>query len=561
MANIPDAIKLFAGKVGSAANRVLSAIPQPVKAAAGIAANLTTGGLIPADIYTKERGITEGLQSLGGQVLAAQDRNAAEQKAQQTAGFPSFYGVQQQNITQKRSATTPQSTTNPNRWFPSGSTRSEISMGANVGDVRDFGGSKWRWNGVEWEQANSGSNNNGGDSSSPLGESGVRDIASKIPGMTEEDLAKLDISKWAKETQGRADDIAKQIEEAATQNAEREYNTIIDSLKTQKSEIQTLASQQKEQLGKQKQFTEQGLTEKETTETTNIEKQKKAFEQEKEQNIETLAQNWKDLSLESQRVMRARGISDSAFAASQDSKLMLDFNKGLRQIAVKSQAAFQDFADAVIETNKYYTREKQKLQMDYDNALTNIDNWVRQNIQAIQSQENMALNRKLAEIKNAILQANQLKAQTAQKIADQELGLAVWMQQFQMQLKAAAATAAQNKVSDAWKNIDNVRQNTNIIKTMLENGGEFVKKAGANGQTQWFVHGPAIRPDGTFDWVDAPVSEYFVKTKYLESGSKVSGGSDMFPNILGGKPSFKSVLQYLAPEGLPPLPSAILSQP
>ena len=387
----------------------------------------------------------------------------------------------------------------------------------------------------------------------------VKNIPGAEQHLTESNLEDI-LNKWKSGTIQTTEDLARQIEETATRNAEAEYNTIKEALRTQKEEIQRLASQQREQLGKQKQFTEEGLREKETSEISNIEKQKQSFLQEKEETVETLARNWRDLSLEAQRVMRARGISDSAFAASQDARLMLDFNKGLRQIATKSQAALQDFADAVIETNKFYTRERQKLQMEYDNVFTNIDNWVRQSIQEIQNQENMALNRKLAEINNAILQANQLRAQIAQKIADQELGLAVWIQQAQMQLKTAVATAAQNKVSDAWKNIDKVRQNIDVVSKLLDNGGGFVQKFGPGGKLQWFVHGPAIKSDGTFDWVSVPVTEEFYNLKTMKNAAQISGGADIFSNLQGGKPTFREVYENIYGRR-PPLPTAILSRP
>ena len=181
-------------------------------------------------------------------------------------------------------------------------------------------------------------------------------------------------------------------------------------------------------------------------------------------------------------------------------------------------------------------------------------------MQSIQAQENVALNRKLSDIKNAILQGNQLKVQTAQKIEDQKLGLATWMAQFQMQLKASVATAAAGKVDDAWKNIAAVRANTDIIKTVLENGGEFVKKAGAGGTDQWFVHGPAINSDGSFDYVDLPVTEGYVNTQTLKTASQISGASDMFSGMTGGKPSFESAYESVAPAGLSPITNAIKSK-
>lgn len=534
MANIWDALKYKAAQAGAAGLRYISDINPTLGGKAGKLVHQigTAAGNPLPDV-----GGTEEAEARGGFQMSLKDPGGAMAKEIKRANelkIPFSEQTQQKIETQKQLAE--KSVSSPNETPEGRSPLAHIrSMGHNVGDVVNFNGANWRWNGVNWEPVNSGGGGGGGNNRNfPLGESGVRNIASQIPGMTEEDFAKLDISRWANETASRTEDIARQIEEAAIANAERDYNAIKDALSAQKGEIQTLATQQKEQLAKEKKFTEEGLTEKETSETAQIEKQKKAFEEETEATKEELATNWRDLSLETQRIMRARGISDSAFAASHEGKLLLDFNKGLRQIAKKSQAAFQDFADAVIETNKYYTRERQKLQMDYENNLTNIDNWVRQNIQAIQNQENMALNRKLAEIKNATVQANQLRAQVAQKIADQELALGVWMAQFQMQLKASVATAAQGKVSDAWKNITAVRQNTNLIKTVLENGGQFVRGYWDNGTfvesskgDSFAVHGPVINYDGTFDYTYLPVTPGYVERESAEFAKKISTTNDL----------------------------------
>lgn len=547
MANIPEAI----ASAGASSLRFLSKLSPTLGGKAGRFVDWS-GRLVGNPL--PELGATEFAESRGGVQIASKDPGKAAAKEIERAnqlGIPLSSQTQQKITTQRQIAT---GGINPNETATGRSDLLNVrSMGYNVGDVVDFGGAKWRWTGATWEP--SGGGGGGGGGSPPLGEAGVRDIAARIPGMTKEDLARMDISKWAKETTDRTADIARQMEEEATAVAERDYSTVKEALGVQKGEVQTLAAQQKEQLRKEKEFTEAGLTGKETTETEKIEKEKEAFRKETEQSKEELATNWRDLSLEMQRAMRARGVSDSAFAASNDAKLMLDFNKGLRQVAVKSEAAYKDFADAVIETNKYYTRERERLRMDYDKSNTDIDSWVRQNIQSIQAQENVALNRKLADIKNAILQANQLKAQVAQKISDQELGLSIWMAKFQMQLKASVAKAATGKVNDAWKNIAAVRQNTNIIKTVLENGGEFIKKATADGSQQWFVHGPAIRADGTFDFVDLPVTEGYVQTT-----GQISGDVDIYSSLYGRKPSYKDAYSLVFPKRLPSIPSSIFSK-
>ena len=417
--------------------------------------------------YFPETGASERAESAGGVKLASTDPGAAAAKEIERSnqlGIPLSQTTTQKITTNQEIAG---GGTNPNETAAGKSElKSERAMGHNVGDVVDFNGAKWRWDGNTWTREGGG----GGDQ--PEAKITGEDVFNAAKGsegsefLNQSDLDAL-MGKYGDSSKDRMDQLARDIEETATANAEREYNTIKEALGVQKGEVQTLATQQKKRLGEEKKFTEEGFVEKETTETGKIEGEKESFRQETESTKEELATSWRDLSLELQRVMRARGVSESAFAGSQDAKLMLDFNKGLRQIAVKSTAAYQDFADAVIETNKYYTRERAKLEMDERQAQEDVDNWVRQNVQSIQAQENTALNRKLSDIKNAILQGNQLKVQTAQKIEDQKLGLATWMLQFQAQLKASVATAAAGKVDDAWKNIAAVRQNTDIIKTVF----------------------------------------------------------------------------------------------
>lgn len=530
---------------GGAILRAISAVSPALGGAAGKAVDVigkATGNYFP------ETGASEAAQSAGGyakMVSIQQDPNlSAEQK--QTA----LQKLEQQSGGSAISTGNSATNLNPDLGYNSDWRAEALRQGKDV-------------NAPEFEKFRQVEASINASNPPERSSQDVFDTAKGIPG-AEEFLGEGDLQsimdKWQSGAIGSTEDLARQIEAAATENADREYNTVLEALGVQKGEINTLATQQKGRLGEEKKFTEEGFIEKEKTESEKIEGEKETFRQETEATKEELATNWRDLSLEMQRVMRARGVSDSAFASSQDAKLMLDFNKGLRNIAVKSTAAYQDFADAVIETNKYYTRERAKLDMDYNNAITDIDNWVRQNVQSIQAQENTALNKKLADIKNAILQGNQLRIQTQQKIEDQKLGLAVWMAQFQAQLKASVATAAAGKTDDAWKNIAAVRQNTDIIKTVLENGGEFVSKAGENGQTQWFVHGPAINADGSFDYVDLPVTEGYVQTTTLKTASQISGGSDMFSGMTGGKPSFESAYGAIAPEGLTAVPSAMLTR-
>lgn len=402
----------------------------------------------------------------------------------------------------------------------------------------------------------------GGGGGDILGVDNARNIAKGL-GLSDQEIAGLDMGKWAGESSSNADKVASEIEAAATENANREYEAIKGSLGVQKQEVQTLAGQQKGQLAKEKQFTSEGLADKQASETQTIEKNKTQFQQETEATKDELARNWRDLSLTAQRVMRSRGVANSAFASSQDAQLQMNFNKGLREIEVKSTQAYKDFADAVTETSKYYTREQAKLDMDYENALTGIDTWVRENVQNIQGQENIALSNKLSAVRSAVSQGNQLKLQTAQKIEDQKLAMATWVYQYQLQLKQAVATAAAGKVDDAYKNITAVKNAAGMVQAVLSNGGEFVSKMGKSGEKEYYVHGPVMNSDGSYDFVDLPITQGFYNTETTKTAASIARGTPgTFDTMTSGAPNFEDVYQnlYGNSNGNVPVVSAITSR-
>lgn len=531
--NPVDAIKLLAGKVGSAANRILTATPKPIKQAAGVLASIQTGGAIPSDIYTKERGVTEQLQNVGGdtqrRLIETNPNISTEEKKKQLAALEKQSGGSaittspNPNIgsdTASKQAAAQSGSIDPNTVS---NLMSERAMGANVGDVRDFGGTKWRWNGAIWENLTPSS----GGGEPPLSGEDITKAITDIPGaldFLDENALKGIYDKYAGESRGRAGELAAEIENAARENAEREYKTTLDALGIQKGEVTTLSTQQRERLKAEGKLTEEELKAKEEKETKAIEGERAGFQEEIANTKEELARNWRDLSMEVQRIARARGIADSAFAASKETGLLMDFNKGLRKIASQSTDALTDFADAIIETNKFYTREQEKLSLNLQTALQDVDNWERQQVQKIQAQENVALNNKLADIRNAVVEAKQLRVNTEQKIADQQLALGTWIIQFQAQMKAAVATAAAGKVEDAWKNISNVRQNATIVNTLLQNGGEIIptkdEKGNISGGT---LHGYLPTADGSYEEVTLPLTAGFTQTKTLETAANIAG--------------------------------------
>src|SRR3990167_3744357 len=139
-------------KTGASAIRAISSVSPSIGGKIGKAVDVVgkaLGNPLP------EYGATEYAESRGGQPAVnatPAQRVALEQKAQTRAGTPSAYGVTQQRAAAV-SQPNQQASVNPNSVSE---LRSERAMGANVGDIRDFGGQKFRWNGEVWEQEGGG---------------------------------------------------------------------------------------------------------------------------------------------------------------------------------------------------------------------------------------------------------------------------------------------------------------------------------------------------------------------------------------------------------------------
>lgn len=305
--------------------------------------------------------------------------------------------------------------------------------------------------------------------------------------MGDQDVQDL-LDQYAKEGRNDADALAADIESRAVARADREYNTILEALRGQKAEAGTLAEQQKGDIATDTTAGVESLEAKKARETASIEKQKEGFIGETEQTADTLARNWKDMSLQVQRMMRARGAQDSSYAAGEETKVLMDFNKGLKQLAVSKTNALGDFADAVNETVRFYGEEATKLEESGKRAARDVDTWLRGRISDIQGQEGVALNKKLADIDGAITQANSIKINTEGKIRDQKLAYGLWLEQSKKQLEQAVAVAAAGKVSSAQGNISNYSQQFALTKQILGSGGEMTTSNG-KGEQGLFVHG------------------------------------------------------------------------
>jgi len=355
------------------------------------------------------------------------------------------------------------------------------------------------------------------------------------------------IREYGDDVSGRTDALANAIEQRATVAAEREYQTILGILGGQKEEAGTLATEQREAAKKQGELTTEELKAKQESETQTIEQQKTKFKEETKESVEMLAQNWRDLSRELQRLARARGISDSAFAANKETDLMLNFNSGLIKIAQESSEGIKNLSDAVIETTKFYTRQKNQLDFQLAEQTKAIDAWERQQIANIQGQEKMAYNKKLAAIENAMSQADQLRINTANSITEKKLSWGLFLQQLEYNYRTAVAVAAQGKVGSALDNISKTADLVKLTGQILDNGGEIVPQKNDQGElTGGYIHG--IIP-GTNEEVWLPITPGGTVNLALQQAGSLYGkiGQDTELKRAEGVPSYNQILETLTP--------------
>lgn len=185
--------------------------------------------------------------------------------------------------------------------------------------------------------------------------------------------------------------------------------------------------------------------------------------------------------------------------------MLKDFNSGLRKLSEAGTSAVKSFSDAVIETNQYYAQEKQKIDLEAENANNSIDAWVRGQVSKIQAAQDTALSSKLGQIDSAISKGNQLKLSVANSVASQQLQLGTWLTQMQYNYKAAVAAAATGKVDDAIKTIDYYTKVSTLAYNMLKGGAEV--QQGEDGTVSLVGKNPLTGVDYSVD-----VSEQGMKT-------------------------------------------------
>lgn len=402
----------------------------------------------------------------------------------------------------------------------------------------------------------------GGGGSTPPPPVTAGDILSKISpeereAVTDKDLSDI-LAKYSGTSKDNAQKLADELLGSAREVEERNYKDVLDALGVQKKEIGTVAGQQKKRVGEEKTLGLGELEAKEEKEKKEIEGEQTEFEEEVEDTREVLARNWRDMSMEVQRIMRARGVSDSAFAAGKETDVLLDFNQGLRMLAKKSTDAVANFAEATVETGKFYTREKNKLEVESRQRDEDIDTWVRQTVQSIQSQETKALSTKLNEIRKAVAQGNQLKIQTAQSVADKQFGLEAWLVQTRINYKNAVALAAKGQVGNAIKNIKDYRDLAKEAFDLVTKGGyEPMVVKDKDGKLQYTVHGklPNGEDDyifltpGGFDTLTQNVYGSLTKSNDIYGQFGIGGQTNIDPTTL----NTARTAAGLSPVGVPPV--------
>lgn len=496
MANILDAIVSQANSIRTSSNPVATVAGKVGKAIDYL--GTSTGQILP------DLNISEKLESYGAQAIPTEQRIVKVQSdprfTQSTGTNPSYPKIA--SVPDQPSA--PSSTQYKQQQdVPSGDTGwartylSDSNSGKVVWDDNLRAKAESILRGPEQQKA-----------PEPIGR---EDIAGAYRDVFGEDASseKLNamMEAWGGQTRDRARALAEEQYRIETEAAERGYGDTMGQLRVQKGEVGTLGQQQRERIAKEKEIGTAEFESRRAKQEKEIGEQSEKFGKQMKGERETLARNWRDMSMELQRIMRARGVQDSSYSADKEARAMSEFNLGLNKLAETSQEAFKDFADAVVETNAFYKAEQNKLDFNAQQAQQDVDNWVRQRVQDIQAQENVALSKKLNEINGALAKANQLKAQVEQKIADQKMNMDTWLYQTMTNYKNAVSLAAQGKVQSAQTSVKDAFALSTAIGQQLSNKMATIREVpGATGQYQVYGQLPTGATDEYGNLITVPYS-------------------------------------------------------
>lgn len=256
-----------------------------------------------------------------------------------------------------------------------------------------------------------------------------------------------------------------------TESAQGVYEATMSLLSDQKAEAAQTAERQTSRLKEDKQTALERSEQKRGETQKDITNQQEQFKATSEQERDRLGSAWRALSQKSQAIARASGRQDSGFAQSEEGKLLLDLNKGLRELASFSQVAAKDFADAIIDANTFYDQQNKEIETSANRAMEDVDSWLQSTVTTIQGQERLSLAQKLKDINDAINTADQYRIQISQKIADYNANLDTWLYQTTVNFNNALKTADyQAKISSAKSAVNSAYDQMKIIKQGLDTG-------------------------------------------------------------------------------------------
>lgn len=334
-------------------------------------------------------------------------------------------------------------------------------------------------------------------------------------------------SDYEGKTRDRIGGLASDIEGRAKDVAKRAYDTVISVLGSQKGEVSKTAEEQRARLEREGAFAGQQLEDKKQKDVADIEKQKGEFVEQQRIDGESLGKNWADMMRRTSAILRASGRDATNFASDKESKMIIEFNKGLRELKQSGQKVLGDFAEAVNETNKFYTSEYTKMDLAKKSAIEDIDAWERGEIGRIQGQEKLALNDQLSAIDQAVERADNMRFQVEQSLADKKYNLDQFVLQQTMSLQNSVAAAGQKRLSAAQAGVLQATQNVMSVKQIIDSGGQFVSKQaqGADGKPVNQLYVVGYNPK-TGREEELPVGEAFTKSTIAGQLKNTNGFTD-----------------------------------
>lgn len=490
MANIKDTIGLALAKAGGGVIRTISNINPIVGGKVAKVVDVVgqkLGNPLPETYATQEAMSKGGVELVNKGILTPQQ---AEQKTIQTTGQPSYRGVVQQKTTQVQNAPSNVSV-NPNAVS---TLKHERAMGANVGDIREFGGNKWRWNGEVWEPI-------GVSSSSSSSKPSPQDIAGDVTkragetgttGLLDDDT----LSKIIEDVRERGLSVAEAMERRQREAAEERWRLINENLQRQKGEVKTEAERQRGLVKAEEELYRPRIEARKSEELETIGKQREQSDRELIQMKDDLGRSFMDTSRKLQAQFRAMGIATSGFAVGEEAKALRNFNSNLDVLAVKHKDVLEELDKAHRETTRFYNDKLADLEFETRKRNSDIDAWERQQIAAIQANENINLADKLDRIAAAIDRADQIRLQVETNYNNQKLALAQWQKELQTKMALAAQYAAQDNINSAYKQLQASRQ---LFQDAMTNA--WAGKLSQTGEGEFTLSAPTYAgwiPIGTY---------------------------------------------------------------